>query len=60
MPIDSRIPLGAQAPQMRSPLQTIGAISQLRAQQDMEDSRRLLNEGRRRQLEDDDAIRETL
>lgn len=57
MPIDPNIALGTQLPQMRSPLQTIGAIGQLREQQEINQQRQLMNEQRRRAIEDDDAIR---
>src|SRR3990167_5772343 len=57
---NSQIPLQTQLPQARSPLQTLGALAQLREARDMQESRDLLNEQRRRALDDDQAIRSAL
>lgn len=58
--LDTHIPLSSQGPQSRSPLQTIGALGQLQAQQELGQQRRLINEQRQRALDDDEAIRTTL
>lgn len=60
MPLDPNIALSTRLPEMRSPLQTLGAITQLRSYQDLQEQRRLMNEERTRELEDDDAIRFSL
>lgn len=58
--IDASIPLGTTLPQSRSPLATLGALGQLDQQRQAGQQRDLMNEQRRRALEDDDAIRSTL
>lgn len=58
MPINPSIALQTQIPTGRSPISTLGALSQLRDHQEMVASHRLQNEQRQRDLEDDDAIRE--
>lgn len=60
MPLDPRIALGTQVPQAPRPLQTLGALARLREQDELNTSRQLQNEQRRREIEDDDAIRSAL
>jgi hypothetical protein len=60
MPLDPRIALGVQAPQARSPLQSLGNIAQLRDAEEQNSQRRMENEQRRRGLDDDTAIRAAL
>lgn len=59
--IDPRIALGTQLPQPgRSPFQTLGALAQLDERRQLGQQRDLMNEQRRRALDDDYAIQETL
>jgi hypothetical protein len=61
MSIDPRIALGTSIPTApRSPFQTLGALTDLRQRQQLNDERQLAIEGRRRAVEDDYAIRATL
>jgi hypothetical protein len=60
MPIDPRIALGTTLPQMRSPIQTLGALAQMRENQQQAEDRQLQMEARRRALEDDAFVRESL
>lgn len=60
MPLNTQIALQTTTPQARSPIQTLGALAQLRQQDDLNQQHTLANEQRRRELEDDSAIRETL
>jgi len=61
MPIDPRIPLGVNGPAaQRSPIATLGALSQLRDQQEQVNQRQLMNEQRQRDLDDHYAIEATL
>lgn len=60
MPLDPRIALGTQGPQMRSPLATLGAVTELRDRQEYNRQRQLMNEQKQRDLDDDSAIRDAL
>lgn len=60
MPLDPSIPLGGRTPEYQSPIGTLGRIAQLREMQQIGEQRRLLNESRQRDLDDDDAIRTAL
>lgn len=61
MPLDPSIALRARVPQRSSsPIRTLGSLVQLREGEELNEQRRLLNEGRRRELDDDTAIREAL
>lgn len=58
--LDTRIPLGSQQPQQSSGSGLLGRLEQMQAQRELSEQRRLANEQRQRQLDDDDAIRRTL
>src|SRR5881227_2850549 len=60
--LDTRIPLGVQPPQSSgsSPLRTLGQLTQLQEARGLNQQRQLANEAHRRDLEDDDALTQTL
>jgi hypothetical protein len=60
MPIDPRIPLGVNPPQIQSPFEAIGAIAQLQGIREQTEARRLAAEKARQQAMDEAAIRRTL
>lgn len=60
MALNTDIALQTRTPESRSPLQTLGALNKLREDQELSNSRRLLNETRQRDLDDDYAVRESL
>jgi hypothetical protein len=58
--LDPRIALQSQAPQLRSPLQTLGTLAQLRNQQGLNEERQLASEQKRRDLAREDLIQQTV
>jgi hypothetical protein len=58
--LDTRIATSIAQPQAISPFKTLGQLAQLKDQQGLNRQRQLENEKRRRDLEDDDALTESL
>ena len=58
--MNTNIPLGTQVPQIQSPLRTLGALSQLDQADALTRERQLMNQRRQQEIDDDNAIRQTL
>jgi len=60
MPIDPRIPLGVQAPQIQNPLEVMSTVAQLQAMREQTEARRLAAEEAREKAKDAAAVRQIL